>query len=124
VKRAIIFLIAFATGCAPAYEPRTASTAEPERDLAGYEARLGELQRELDTELPAKAPGEPLTSEHQGSSDQCGVAADLRDRICDLSSRICDIAERDPSAADTMLKCQRAREACSDARSRVAGACD
>lgn len=125
MKRAILsfIVIVWAAACA-AGEPRMASTDEPDSDVAGYEARIAELNSEMERVLPGLET-ETLQMEREGgtASDDCGVAADLRDRICDLGQRICEIADREPSTSDTALKCQRATTACSDARRRVAGAC-
>lgn len=122
MKRATLFFIALCiASCGGSYPPHTAPTEEPQSDLESYEARIGALRLELDGVAPARQPGEPLAT--PPTSESCDLAADLRDRICDLSQRICDIAARDPSSADTSLKCQRADDACQDARRRVSDAC-
>ena len=97
------------------------STDEPRSDVAGYEVRIDELERDLEYALPS-VDVEVLSSERSGD-EPCRIAADLRDRICDLSQRICDIADREPSTSDTALKCQRATHACGDARAHVAQRC-
>lgn len=122
MKHATLLFIAFGiTACGGSYQPHTPSTDEPQSDLEGYEARIDALRLELDGVAPARQPGEPLAS--APTSETCDLAADLRDRICELSQRICDIAARDPSAADTALKCQHSDEACQDAQRRVSSAC-
>ena len=123
MKRATLSFIALCiASCGGSYEPHTASTDEPQSDLDSYEARIGALRLELDGVVPARQPGEPL-ADAPPTSESCDRAAELRDRICDLSQRICDIATRDPSSADVALKCQRADDACQDARRRVSSAC-
>ena len=113
---ALVLLAICMAGCGGAYEPREASTAEPERDVAGYETRIDELEMQLHA-MGVLSGFETETLDEGGEgADDCKVAADLRDRICDLAQRICDIAERDPSASDVALKCERSAQTCARAK--------
>jgi len=124
VKRAILFIML--GGCAGSYQPSGPVTDEPERDVSGYEARIAELQSELDRVAGDSQP-DMLDEEDAASSAQspeCRAGADLSDRICDLAERICAVADRDPSAVEIYGKCERSRAACRDAQSRVDRSCN
>ena len=122
MNRSHILFAVLLAGCGPAsYGPSAGYTDEPVSDLSGYEARLDELNNRLHATSLFGPDAQILDSDITASD--CAVAADLRDRICDLSERICDIAAREPSAADVALKCQRARNACAEAKASVQRGC-
>jgi hypothetical protein len=128
MKRWTILLTMLVASCGGGPQDQTvASTDEPKDDIDGYVARIAELQRDLDSGMPAgTGPEDPDGQPSELSaipSAKCMIAADLRDRICDLSDRICTIAEGEPEPSETAAKCSSARSACDDARARVAKAC-
>jgi len=130
VKRSLLVIAMLVAGCGGAergpYET-VASTDEPRADLERYVERIAELQRDLDATLPATAGadelGQPRGDLPINASSRCLIAADVRDRICDLMERICSIAESEPDDSGVHEKCTRARDTCTEARERVAGAC-
>lgn len=54
---------------------------------------------------------------------RCGLARELRDRICELASRICDIARANPDDGELGAKCDAAEATCRRAHREVESSC-
>lgn len=89
--------------------PQQQTTADPMLTLQGSFDELGDVSRELEEAL---------------ASPDCGLARDLRDRICDLSSRICAIAEEHPQETEAGDRCEDGRGRCERASRDIEGSCE
>lgn len=120
--------------------------AEGTSDSGGERATV-QATTTVETTMPGPPPpsqqqqdaGEPMValqgdfSELMNSSREleealatpdCGLARNLRDRICDLSTRICEIADEHPGEVDAGERCEDGRGRCERASRDIDGSCE